>query len=157
MKRVLHSQIVPIGDVPSDNHSGSENLRIDILVVDDEPIIADSLATILSRSGYSARPVYDGKIALELARMLRPALVISDVMMPGMTGIELALTLEQLVPECKVLLFSGQAATVDLLAEARELGRDFAILNKPVHPEDLLRQVSEYVKPATEDSFAVTN
>jgi CheY-like chemotaxis protein len=154
MKRILHSQVVPIGDVPSPS---SENFQLDILVVDDEPIIADTLATILSRSGYCARPTYDGKTALELARALRPSLVISDVLMPEMTGIELALTLEALLPECKVLLFSGQAATVDLLAKAREMGRNFAILNKPIHPADMLRRVSEYVKPASQKSFAAVN
>ena len=63
--------------------------------------------------------------------------------MPGMTGIELAIMLLSVVTDCKVLLFSGQAATVDLLAAARDIGHDFAILTKPVHPTDMLRRVSE--------------
>ena len=151
MKRVLHSQVVSIADVPSEDRR-DEQFRLDILVVDDEPVIADTLATILSRSGYSSRPVYDAKSALELARVLRPALVISDVVMPGMTGIELALALEVLIPKCKVLLFSGQAATVDLLMQARETGHDFAILNKPVHPADMLRRVSELMPPISSDA-----
>jgi FixJ family two-component response regulator len=74
-----------------------------------------------------------------------------------MSGIELALALETLVPKCKVLLFSGQAATVDLLVRAREMGHDFAILNKPIHPADMLRRVSEIVQPAEQDSFAMVN
>ena len=86
---------------------------------------------------------YDGKSALELARAVPPALLITDVMMPGMTGIELAIVMVDTVPDCKVLLFSGQAATVDLLAVARDIGYDFAILTKPVHPTDMLRRVSE--------------
>jgi FixJ family two-component response regulator len=60
-----------------------------------------------------------------------------------MTGIELAITLTQEIPECKVLLFSGQAATVDLLQEARNGGHDFTTLTKPVHPTDMLRRISE--------------
>ena len=158
MKRVLNSQIIPIGDVPYEGDDrNTENFRLDILVVDDEPVIADTLSTILSRSGYCAKPAYDGKSALEIARVLRPALVISDVVMPGMTGIELALALEALVPRCKILLFSGQAATVDLLLQAREMGHDFAILNKPIHPSDMLRRVSEMVRPAAQDSYAMVN
>jgi DNA-binding response OmpR family regulator len=158
MKRVLHSQVVSIHDVPAnDVDRNDEHFRLDILVVDDEPVIADTLATILSRSGYRARPAYDAKTALELARVLRPALVISDVVMPGMTGIELALKLEALIPKCKVLLFSGQASTVDLLVQARETGHDFAILNKPIHPSDMLRRVAEIVPPAKQDSYAPVN
>ena len=158
MKRVLNSQVVSIDEVPSqDADPKDEQLGLDILVVDDEPVIADTLATILSRSGYTARPAYDGKTALELARVLRPVLVISDVVMPGMSGIELALALEVLIPKCKILLFSGQAATVDLLVTAREMGHDFAILNKPIHPADMLRRVSEIVQLAKQDSFAWVN
>lgn len=103
------------------------------------------------------RTAYDAKSALQLARAYPPVLLISDVVMPGMTGIELALCLEQMVPECRILLFSGQAATVDLLDEARSLGRDFRILNKPVHPNDMLRHVSEYVRPVREASHAMVN
>jgi DNA-binding NtrC family response regulator len=60
-----------------------------------------------------------------------------------MSGIDLATAVLQIVPQCKVLLFSGQAATKDLLAEAREGGRDFSIIAKPIHPEELLARISE--------------
>src|SRR5262249_32191379 len=144
--------------IPSDDSDPKgERFRLDILVVDDENIIADTLATILSKSGYSVRAVYDAQTALELARVLRPALVISDVVMPGMTGIELALALDPLLPSCKILLFSGQAATVDLLEKARTMGRDFAIMTKPIHPTDMLRRVSEYVLPEEHETFATVN
>jgi CheY-like chemotaxis protein len=158
MKRLLNSQVIPIRDVPYEgDDQNTENFRLDILVVDDEPVIADTLSTILSRSGYCTRPAYDGRSALEIARVLRPALVISDVVMPGMTGIELALALEALLPKCKILLFSGQAATVDLLLQAREMEHNFAILNKPIHPSDMLRRVSQMVQPAGRDSYAMVN
>ncbi|HEY6377052.1 MAG TPA: response regulator, partial [Edaphobacter sp.] len=84
-----------------------------------------------------------GKAALDLARTTPPALLITDVIMPGMTGIELAIMLLEAIPACKVLLFSGQAATLDLLAAARDMGHDFSILSKPVHPTDMLRRVRE--------------
>jgi CheY-like chemotaxis protein len=58
--------------------------------------------------------------------------------MPGMTGIELAIVVREKLPTCKILLFSGTAATVDLLENARSKGYQFEFLNKPIHPTDLL-------------------
>jgi CheY-like chemotaxis protein len=114
-----------------------------VLVVDDERVIADTLSTILSRSGFSTMTAYDGVSAIQLATTCPPDLLISDVMMPGMTGIELAITVTQAIPGCKILLFSGQAATVDLLEKARHAGHNFTTLAKPVHPTDMLRRISE--------------
>jgi CheY-like chemotaxis protein len=68
-------------------------------------------------------------------------------MLPGMSGIELAITMRRIFPDCKVLLFSGQAATSDLLTSARRSGHEFTLLNKPVYPTDLLRRVSESLDP----------
>jgi CheY-like chemotaxis protein len=68
---------------------------------------------------------------------LAPDLLISDVMMPGMTGVELAIHFRKAQPGCKVLLFSGQAATADLLEKAGGQGYEFDLLSKPVHPKDL--------------------
>jgi len=158
MRRTVHSQIVPLKDVPLDDselRGGHDPL--DVLVVDDERVIADTLATILSRSGYRTKAAYDGSSGLRMARAYRPRLLITDVIMPGMTGIELALTVEMVVPSCKVLLFSGQAATVDLLAKARERGRDYTILSKPIHPADMIKRVAEYVQIVEDGRLAMIN
>ena len=114
-----------------------------VLIVDDERVIADTLSIILSRSGFSTMTAYDGESALELARAVHPDLLISEVAMPAMTGVELAIAVTETVPGCKVLLFSGQATTVDLLEKARHRGHDFTILTKPVHPTEMLRRISE--------------
>jgi CheY-like chemotaxis protein len=114
-----------------------------VLIVDDERVIADTLSAILSRSGFSTMTAYDGIDALKLAGERKPDLLISDVMMPGMTGIELAITVTQTIPGCKILLFSGQAATVDLLEKARHAGHNFTTLTKPIHPTDMLKRISE--------------
>jgi CheY-like chemotaxis protein len=126
-----------------DAHVLTKKKRPVVLVVDDERVIADSLSIILSKNGFSTMTAYDGASALNLAMTGAPDLLISDVMMPGMTGIELAITLSQVVPRCKVLLFSGQAATVDLLQEARSSGHEFTTLTKPIHPTDMLLRISE--------------
>jgi CheY-like chemotaxis protein len=112
-----------------------------VLVVDDEQVIADTLAKILDINGYEASAVYTGTAAVEKARTLQPDLIISDVIMPDMNGIEAAISIRGFLPSCKILLFSGQAATADLLENARAQGHEFEILAKPVHPADLLAKL----------------
>jgi len=112
-----------------------------VLVVDDERVIADTLATILNQNGFEASAVYTGAEAVARARTSRPDLVISDVIMQDMNGIEAAIRIRQSLPGCKILLFSGQAATADLLEKARAQGHEFEILAKPVHPQDLLAKL----------------
>ena len=62
-----------------------------VLVVDDEPSITDTLVAILRTAGYDAAPSYDAETALSLCESLRPDLLITDVVMPGMNGIEMAI------------------------------------------------------------------
>src|SRR5438309_1618804 len=107
------------------------NQKPKALVVDDEQVIADTLAIILNQAGFDASAVYTGKGAVEAARQRRPAIIISDVMMPDMNGIEAAIEIRSFLPECKILLFSGQAATADLLKQARARGHEFEVLAKP--------------------------
>ena len=112
-----------------------------VLVVDDERVIADTLAIILGQHGYDASAAYSGVAAVEFARSSGPDLIISDVFMPDMNGIEAAIQIRKFLPSCKILLFSGQAATADLLENARAQGHEFEILAKPVHPQDLLAKL----------------
>lgn len=112
-----------------------------ILVADDERVIADTLSMILNQSGFDARAVYSGENALELARTFAPDMLISDVIMADLNGIDAAIRIRALLPAIKILLFSGQAATADLLEKARTQGYEFEILAKPVHPQDLLTRL----------------
>jgi CheY-like chemotaxis protein len=138
---------VSLNEVPKAAPLSSANgYKPVVLVVDDESIIADTLAEILSRSGYTAIAEYDGDSALETALLMPPEMVITDVVLPGMSGIELAITIRRIFPDCKIILFSGQASTADLLAAARQDGHHFTLLNKPLHPNDLLARVSEVLK-----------
>jgi len=114
-----------------------------VLVVDDERVIADTLAIILNKSGFDASAVYSGSGAVSSARAAAPDLIISDVVMDDMNGIETAIEIRKFLPNCKILLFSGQAATADLLEKARAKGHEFEILAKPVHPQDLLARIKE--------------
>ena len=112
-----------------------------VLVADDERVIADTLAMILNQSGFEARAVYSGEKALEMAPVFEPNMLISDVIMADLNGIDAAIRIRELLPGIKILLFSGQAATADLLEKARTHGYEFEILAKPVHPQDLLSRL----------------
>ncbi len=121
-----------------------------VLVVDDEVVIADTITKILSLNGYAANAAYDGDSALECALLKPPHLLLTDVVLPGINGIELAQTVKRVYPECKVILFSGQASTVDLMATALRAGHRFTLLSKPLPPEELLVQVARHLNPSSE-------
>jgi DNA-binding NtrC family response regulator len=112
-----------------------------VFVVDDEPVIASSLAIILRQVGFDAKPFTEPLEALDAANSEAPDLLISDVVMPALSGIDLAIQMQERCPNCKVLLFSGQAATAGMLEDARANGHNFELLLKPVHPKDLLREI----------------
>jgi CheY-like chemotaxis protein len=112
-----------------------------VIVADDEHIIANTLAMILNQSGFEARAVYSGETALELALSFQPDMLITDVIMLGINGIDTAIRIREMLPSIKILLFSGQAATGNLLEEARTQGYQFDILAKPIHPKDLIAKL----------------
>jgi CheY-like chemotaxis protein len=114
---------------------------VKIIVIDDEPIIADTLVNILEGEGHDALAVSHGESAIKWAKLVLPDTVISDIVMPGMDGIETAKAIMKLLPNCRIILFSGQAASVDLLAKARAEGYVFEVLPKPINPEKLLEKL----------------
>jgi DNA-binding NtrC family response regulator len=109
----------------------------------DEGAIAFTLEAILKINGYDGRSFVNPLEALEAITTVRPDLLISDVMMPELSGIDLAVRVKKECPTCKVLLFSGQAQTADLLEAARKQGHDFQLLAKPVHPDHLLARIKD--------------
>lgn len=148
-----HFPVVSIEDVPAAVPlNRSRQSRPTVLVVDDESAIADTLSEILKLSGYAATAAYDAEEALDTALLTPPQLLITDVMLPGMSGVELAIRMRRIYPNCQVLLFSGQAATADLLVSAKRAGHQFTLLSKPVYPTDLLQRVSETLGVAREHS-----
>lgn len=111
------------------------------VVIDDERVIADMFADVLKLNGYEAAAAYSGKEGIERALQSRPQVVISDISMPGINGVESAQAIHRALPECKFLFLSG-------LVKAEELVRDSEIadskvLMKPVPPEAILASLSE--------------
>jgi DNA-binding response OmpR family regulator len=118
-----------------------------VFVVDDEHVIASTLAAILKLHGYSATSFTSPLEALIAARSRAPDLLISDVAMPALSGVDLAIQIKAQCPKCKILLFSGQATTQDLLEDARSQGNSFELLQKPVHPSEMLCRLEALAKP----------
>jgi DNA-binding NtrC family response regulator len=114
-----------------------------VFVVDDESLITESLTLILSREGFQVSSFTNPLDAIEQMKTAPPDLLISDVMMPQLSGVELAIEISRCHPDCKILLFSGQAFTKDWLAKARRDGHNFRILLKPIHPSELLREIEQ--------------
>jgi len=114
-----------------------------VLVADDEKVIADTLKLILAGVGYDVAVVYDGIVVFETAKEWSLDLFLSDVFMPGLSGIDAAIKVCEQLPDCKVLLVSGQAALQDLRREIQSKCHRFDVLSKPVHPKDLLDHIRE--------------
>jgi len=110
-----------------------------VFVVDDEIQITQSLALILSREGFRVSSFNNPLDAWERMKTVSPDLLISDVMMPQLSGVELAIRTSEHRPECKILLFT--ASTADLLKNARARGHNFRLMQKPVHPTALLQEI----------------
>ena len=109
-----------------------------IIVVDDESVIAETVVEILRGEGFETMAVPNGEAAVELAKSFPPDVVLSDVIMPGLNGIETGIRVREIVPSCKIILFSGHVATGDLLENAGRQGHRFEILAKPIRPEELI-------------------
>lgn len=114
-----------------------------VLIVDDERRTSDTLATIFSIAGYEARATYSAEEALDIIATWPPSLVILDVVLPNMNGIDLAIELAGRRPSCQILLFSGNPSTAQIARAAAQSGHPFEILEKPVHPDLMLQRASQ--------------
>jgi DNA-binding NtrC family response regulator len=112
-----------------------------VFVVDDEAVIAQTVEIILRNAGYEARSFSEPEAALDAVTTESPDLLVTDMAMPEMNGIELATRIQELRPCCKVLVVSGQLSTSALVAKAENAGHHFDFLSKPVHPLKLLEKI----------------
>jgi len=126
-----------------------------VLIVDDEKIVAESTAEIFRLAGHRAVAVTSPARAVEVAREIQPEILITDVLMPEEDGITLAVKIQALFPQCKVLLTSGQAETSNLLDEAAARGLHFDIVAKPLWPPELVKR-AEQLAGVTPNSQSAT-
>ena len=106
-------------------------------------MIADTTTEILNRSGFHALCAYDGQSALEMAIQLTPDYVLTDVVMPLMNGVQLAIAIRKVLPATEVVLLSGQAGITEILDRGQKEGYSFELIPKPVHPEKLLQRLKK--------------
>jgi CheY-like chemotaxis protein len=114
-----------------------------ILVVDDEKLIAATMAEILEGVGFQVATAYDGWTALEKAGTFHPDYLLSDILMPRMNGVDLAIAIRQMYPAARILLFSGQAGITEILRAAQDRGFQFDLIAKPIHPLILIERLKE--------------
>jgi len=105
-------------------------------VVDDDPDACEAISGLLEQSGYAVEAAPDPAHALARMAEVRPDLVVSDLQMPGMSGLELIRRIEARQPGTPVILVTG-AETQDLCTGAKQYGA-VDCLTKPVSPEELL-------------------
>jgi DNA-binding response OmpR family regulator len=138
---------VPIEDVPASGSSAaSSEYRRLVLVVNDEPSIADAVSEILDKNGYAAIAAYNEEDALEIARLIPPELVVADAGLSGRHGNEVASVLGAELADCPVILLSAEGATAKPPAWAQSAGNKSEALNKPVRLDNLAAHVSATIK-----------
>jgi len=134
----------PMWERPRLSHTKRSDGRLRVLVVDDERLITDSICAILNENGFDAAGAYNGSEAIAAARKLRPDIVLSDVMMPRMSGVELGIQLRSEFPDIKIYLFSGQAETSAMIHRAEAEGHYFDLFPKPIHPDELMTRLNGF-------------
>jgi len=134
--------------------------RGSILVVDDEPTIADVVSRYLERAGYSARTAADGPGALRSAGEEWPDLVVLDLMLPGMDGLEVMRRLREFGdgPRVSVILLTAKGEHSDRIVGLR-LGADDYVV-KPFSPAELVARVDAVLRriespPELEEPIAI--
>ena len=115
-------------------------------MVDDEPMIANTLEEILRKFGFEADAAYSGSEAVIRAQSQTYDVLLTDVMMPGLNGIQAATEIRKTHPDCKVILVSGNANTAELLKEAEQSGMHFEVIAKPVHPMVIIERLQDIEK-----------
>ena len=112
-----------------------------IFVVDDEEDIAKMFAVVLQMNLFNAMPYFDPLQALDAAKETPPDYLLTDVVMPGMDGVELARAIKAIAPECKILIVSGREDSAKLIEKANQEGYDFALVLKPIHPRKMVELI----------------
>ena len=115
-----------------------------LLVVDDEDLFRNSLVKLLTMEGYSVLSASDGNEALGLIKENKFQLVITDLKMPGMNGMEIMREIQRLSPDTKVVIITAHGEWNTYL-EAMERGA-FEYLNKPINKADLFYAVKKALK-----------
>jgi CheY-like chemotaxis protein len=120
-----------------------------VLIVDDEPMVAQTLGLIFRKSGYRTEVVHTADEAISFARKTPPNLVLCDIEMPLRDGLELMSDLGQELPECPILVLTGSYRSLSKVRDAADtMNQEVSVLVKPCQPLDVLATASHLLKTA---------
>jgi DNA-binding NtrC family response regulator len=114
-------------------------MSVDVLVIDDEPMVRNAVAEYLSRNGFNAEAAVDGKDGLELIRRKEYDVAIVDLVMPGISGMELIHKIKSLRPDTEIIVYTGQASLDTAIEAIRHQAFDY--ICKPADMATLTRRV----------------
>jgi|SRR4051812_15506940 CheY-like chemotaxis protein len=120
--------------------------QVKVLIVEDEAVVLHTLELILKQGGYDVRGARDGASAVFVWPAFHPDIFLCDINLPDIDGIHLALQLKNEIAQCRVILFSGDTQSGELLEEAKKQGHEFEVLAKPTDPRQLLKILAERQK-----------
>lgn len=124
-------------------------------MVEDEPVVLHTLDLILKQHGYEVRGARDGKEALSMGPAFDPDILLCDINLPDMDGIQVAVRLKQDLPQCRIILLSGEISSTELLNEAAGRGIHFEVLAKPAEPQHLLQVLDGEKKAMPRDTRGI--
>lgn len=126
--------------------------KLKVLVVDDDPAILDLVATILRLARVDAATAVDGEAGLALAQVMRPDVVLLDIMMPRMDGYDVCRALKATDESPKIVMITAKTSTEDELAALAAGADDY--VRKPFRPEEILKAIGLLSKddPASLDT-----
>ena len=124
-----------------------------VLVVDDEPVLSGTVKNYLERAGMSAQTCGDGLAALDLVRATAPDVVVLDLGLPGMDGVEVCRQLRTF-SDCYVLMLTARADEVDKLIGLSVGADDY--MTKPFSPRELVARIQVLLRRPRAGSTGAT-
>lgn len=118
--------------------------NLKVLLVDDEEEFVTTLSERLSLRGIETEVAYNGENALAKINQLSPDIVILDVMMPGLSGLDVLKQIKAILPDIPVILLTGRGSTREGIEGMKQGAFDY--LMKPVDIEDLIKKMNEAMK-----------
>jgi len=130
--------------MPTDTFNFSAPATADILIVEDEPKMAELLKTYLTAAGYASRWISDGREALPQVRSQMPDLILLDIMLPGCDGWQICRELREF-SDVPILMLSARIGEEDRL-QGLELGADDYICKTPFSPREIVARVKAMLR-----------
>ena len=114
-----------------------------VLICDDDPVVHESLGIYLDNEGYAHRSAYDGEQALEMKKTENPDIIVLDLMMPGMSGIDVCRIIRQ-TDRTPIIMLTAKGEEIDRIL-GLELGADDYIV-KPFSPREVLARIKAVLR-----------